>query len=122
MNKERGPDYLHGLTEMGTPYEAVAEGKAIRCDEKKEGLPPPTEAEKHDAFEWLRTFAMDTQDRTVAHHAYVAFRDWCELKSAVSAKGTTYDLTGYHLVCKECGTIPGDVCLRPSKCPIEIKR
>ncbi len=33
MSKERGPDYLHGLTEMGTPYEAVAEGKAMRCEE-----------------------------------------------------------------------------------------
>ena len=26
---------------------------------------------------------------------------------------------GYRLVCKECGSIPGDVCLAPSRCPTE---
>ena len=26
---------------------------------------------------------------------------------------------GYRLVCKVCGSIPGDVCLAPSRCPVE---
>lgn len=29
---------------------------------------------------------------------------------------------GYHLVCDECGSIPGDVCLAPSRCPTENRK
>ena len=28
---------------------------------------------------------------------------------------------GYRLVCKECGSIPGDVCLAPSRCPVHVE-
>ena len=28
---------------------------------------------------------------------------------------------GYRLVCKECGSIPGDVCLAPSRCPVPVE-
>ncbi len=40
-----------------------------------DSIPPTTQREKHDAFEWLRTQAEHE------HYAYVALREWAELKA-----------------------------------------
>lgn len=49
-------------------------------------LPPLTEREKHDAFEWLRELGMRTDS---PRHAYVALRAWQETLSPSSAAAFT---------------------------------
>lgn len=53
----------------------------IRYAAVQSDLPPLTEDEKHDAFEWLRRLAVKDGG---PHEAYVAMREWSELKAALS--------------------------------------
>lgn len=44
-------------------------------------LPPLTDAEKAQAFEWLRSLAMSTRSATSTRLAYIALREWSDLKA-----------------------------------------
>ncbi len=35
----------------------------------------PTEADKHDAFEWLRKLGLQTEDSVINYHCYVILRE-----------------------------------------------
>ena len=59
------------------------------------------------------------------YHTDHPSRHWdrtCPACIAESAQNDTPAIPkGYRLVCKECGSIPGDVCLAPSRCPVHVE-
>jgi hypothetical protein len=70
-------------------------------------------SEKDGAEAAWYAWRCENRDATVYEVFVAAYRMGLALSATAAIP------TGYRLACKECGSNPGDICLRPSMCPVD---